>query len=71
MAISLQKDDLQTILNACVRAATASARQAYSAIVVEDRAVARVENSLPTAYERALGLFTLSPLSKGASIGTY
>lgn len=34
-------DDLTTILNAAVRAATASARQSYSIIVVEDKLVMR------------------------------
>lgn len=33
------REDLETILNACLRAANASARQSYSVIVVEDRAV--------------------------------
>jgi len=32
-------DDLNAILNACIRAANASARQSYSIIVVEDRSV--------------------------------
>lgn len=32
-------EDLDTILNACIRAANASARQSYSVIVVEDRSV--------------------------------
>jgi len=35
----IAEEDLDTILNACVRAANASARQSYSIIVVQDRAV--------------------------------
>ncbi len=34
-------EDLHTILTTCVRAATASARQAYSIVVVEDKAIMR------------------------------
>ena len=36
---AISSEDLQTILNACVRAANASARQSYSIVVVEDKAV--------------------------------
>lgn len=32
-------EDLNTIMNACVQAATASARQSYSIVVVEDKKV--------------------------------
>ena len=42
-------EDLETILNACIRAATASARQSYSIIVVEDRAVIK-EYILPPPF---------------------
>jgi nitroreductase len=36
---AISREDLQMILDACVRTANASARQSYSIVVVEDRAV--------------------------------
>jgi nitroreductase len=45
----ISRESLETILNACVRAATASARQSYSIIVVEDRAVIK-EYILPPPF---------------------
>lgn len=41
----IEEEDLKTILDACVRAANASARQSYSIIVVNDREVVRKQFS--------------------------
>jgi len=48
----ISSEDLGTILNACVRAATASFRQSYSVVVVEDRAV--MKEFLPYEGSKAL-----------------